>query len=105
MTCTSEYEDIEAGGAVLHEMDAERAAESGDRPALIEESTGQVVTYGTLASRIGRVAAGLTERGFGTGDVLALWAPNLPQWAGVALGAIAAGRTVMGSTQLTRSGS
>src|SRR5215216_198763 len=98
MTCTSEYEDIEAGGAVLHEMDAERAAESGDRPALIEESTGQVVTYGTLASRIGRVAAGLTERGFGTGDVLA-------QWAGVALGAIAAGRTVMGSTQLTRSGS
>ena len=40
------------------------------------------------------MAAGLAARGFRPGDVLALWAPNLPQWAGVALGAMAAGGTV-----------
>lgn len=91
-----EYEDIVAGGAALHKMVVERAAESGDRPALIDGPTGQVVTYETLASRIGRVAVGLSERGFGRGDVLALWAPNLPQCAGVALGAMAAGGTVTG---------
>lgn len=67
MAWTSEYEDIEAGGATLHEMVAGKAAESGDRPALIDGPTGQVVTYQTLASRIGRVAAGLSERGFGRG--------------------------------------
>jgi acyl-CoA synthetase (AMP-forming)/AMP-acid ligase II len=43
------------------------------------------------------VAAGLAARGFGPGDVLALWAPNLPPWAGVALGAMAAGGTVTGA--------
>jgi hypothetical protein len=36
--------------------------------------------------------------GFRPGDVLALWAPNLPQWAGVALGAMAAGGTVTGAS-------
>ncbi len=68
----------------------------GDRPALIDGQTGQTVTYAMLASRVERVAAGLAARGFGAGDVLALWAPNLPQWAGVALGAMAAGGTVTG---------
>jgi acyl-CoA synthetase (AMP-forming)/AMP-acid ligase II len=43
------------------------------------------------------VGAGLAARGFGPGDVLALWAPNLPPWAGVALGAMAAGGTVTGA--------
>ena len=41
---------------------------------------------------------GWPRGGFGPGDVLALWAPNLPQWAGVALGAMAAGGTVTGAS-------
>ena len=49
-----------------------------------------------LAERIGQVAAGLRARGFAPGDVLALWAPNVPPWAGVALGAMAAGGAVTG---------
>jgi acyl-CoA synthetase (AMP-forming)/AMP-acid ligase II len=57
-----------------------------------------VVSYRLLAERILGVAAGLAARGFGSGDVLALWAPNLPQWAGVTLGAMAAGGTVTGVT-------
>jgi len=70
---------------------------SGDRPALIDGPTGLTVTYDLLASRVDRVAAGLAARGFGPGDVLALWAPNLPPWAGSQLGAMAAGGTVTGA--------
>ena len=77
-------------------MISEAASGSGDRPALIDWSTGQTVTYATLTSRVERVVVGLAARGFEFGDVLALWAPNLPQWSGVALGAMAAGGAVSG---------
>lgn len=49
-----------------------------------------------LAERAGAVAALLAARGFGPGDVLAVWAPNIAPWLGVALGALAAGGTVTG---------
>jgi acyl-CoA synthetase (AMP-forming)/AMP-acid ligase II len=92
MVWTSDYQAVEVGGTILPGMVA-----TGAGPALVDGSTGQTVTYDLLASRIERVAAGLAARGFGPGDVLALWAPNLPQWAGVALGAMAAGGTVTGA--------
>jgi acyl-CoA synthetase (AMP-forming)/AMP-acid ligase II len=97
MLWASPYEAVEVGGATLHWMISETAAELGDKPALIDGLTGQTVTYATLASRVERVAAGLAARGFGVGDVLALWTPNLPQWSGVVLGAMAAGGTVTGA--------
>lgn len=84
MSWTSPYEAVEVGGTSLQRMIAGTTAESGDRPALIDGPTGWAVGYATLASRVERVAAGLAARGFGAGDVLALWAPNLPQWSGVA---------------------
>ncbi|MGZ4279447.1 MAG: AMP-binding protein [Solirubrobacteraceae bacterium] len=52
--------------------------------------------YAELAARIDRAAAGLAARGLRPGDVLALWAPNSPEWAIAALGAMAAGATVSG---------
>jgi len=61
--------------------------------ALIEGETGTEVP---LAQRVQHVAGVLAARGFGAGDVLALWAPNVPPWAGVALGAMAAGGAVTG---------
>ncbi|HSL01306.1 MAG TPA: AMP-binding protein [Rubrobacteraceae bacterium] len=96
MVWKSGYEAVEVGGTTLHRMIAEVAAELEDKPALIDGSTGLQVTYATLASRVERVAAGLAARNFGVGDVLALWAPNIPQWAGVALGAMAVGGVVTG---------
>jgi long-subunit acyl-CoA synthetase (AMP-forming) len=98
MSWASAYEAVEVGGVALHRMIAETAGDSGDRPALINGLTGQAVTYASLASRVERVSAGLAARGFGAGDVLALWAPNLPPWAGMALGAMAAGGTVTGAS-------
>ena len=40
---------------------------------------------------IGRCAAGLAGHGFKPGDVLLMFAPNLPEWPIAALGALAAG--------------
>jgi acyl-CoA synthetase (AMP-forming)/AMP-acid ligase II len=91
---TSPYPPVEAGATTLHRMVLDAAGRFGDRPALVDGPSGTVVSYRLLAERILGVAAGLAARGFGPGDTLALWAPNLPQWAGVALGAMAAGGTV-----------
>ena len=84
-------------GTTLHQLVLEAAARSGDRPALVDGPSGTAVGYRLLAERVRGVAAGLAARGFRPRDVLALWAPNLPQWAGVALGAMAAGGTVTGA--------
>lgn len=58
-----------------------RAAARGDRPALIEGPSGRTLTYGALAVQVRRAAAGLARRGFRKGDVLALYSPNLPEFA------------------------
>jgi acyl-CoA synthetase (AMP-forming)/AMP-acid ligase II len=64
-----------------------RARELAERPALVDGATGRTLTYGALADRDERVAAGLAERGFGRGDVLAINAPNCPEWPVPVLGA------------------
>jgi acyl-CoA synthetase (AMP-forming)/AMP-acid ligase II len=40
-----------------------------------------VQTYRQLAEGVARAAAGLEHRGFGRGDVLAIYCPNLPEYA------------------------
>ena len=96
MVWRSTYEPIETGDATLHESILATAAAMGDRVALVDGPSGAAVTYAALAARIERAAAGLAARGLGPGDVLALWAPNSPEWAIAALGAMAAGATVSG---------
>jgi acyl-CoA synthetase (AMP-forming)/AMP-acid ligase II len=63
------------------------------RGTLIDGDTGHAAP---LEARVRHVAAALAARGFAPGDVLALWAPNIPPWAGVAFGAMAAGGAVTG---------
>ncbi len=60
---------------------------------LIDGETGHAVP---LEARVTHVAGALAARGFRPGDVLAIWAPNIPPWAGVAFGAMAAGGAVTG---------
>jgi acyl-CoA synthetase (AMP-forming)/AMP-acid ligase II len=76
------------------------AGRSPDHPAIVDASSGAVVSYAALAGQIDRVAAGLARRGFAPGGVLALRAPNTPAWAAVALGAMAAGGAVTGVSPL-----
>jgi acyl-CoA synthetase (AMP-forming)/AMP-acid ligase II len=53
----------------------------GDKPALIDAPSGRAIAYGTLAPLVRRAATGLAARGFRQGDVMALYAPNLPEYA------------------------
>jgi acyl-CoA synthetase (AMP-forming)/AMP-acid ligase II len=98
MTHISPQPPIETGGITLPEL-VLSAARLGDpdRPAVVAAADGAPVSYRLLSDRIRAVAAGLAARGFGRGDVLALWMPNLPPWTGLALGAMAAGGTVTGA--------
>ena len=65
-----------------------RAAELGDKAAFIDGASGQVVTYAELDDRIRRQAGGWIESGLTKGDVLAVMAPNCPEY-GVAFHAVA----------------
>jgi acyl-CoA synthetase (AMP-forming)/AMP-acid ligase II len=59
----------------------EHAAARGDKPAIVEGPTGRTLTYAELVRAVGSVAAGLEARGLRAGDVLALCAPNVPEYA------------------------
>ena len=81
--------DVALTGYVLAQ--AERL---GDKPAIVDGATGDVLTYGALADRVHRLAGGLAAAGFGRGDVLALMAPNSPDYAIVFHAAAVAGGIV-----------
>ena len=72
------------------------AADRGDRPALIDGLTGRVTSYGQFAALVGRVAAGFAARGLRKGQVVAILAPNCPDWLITAYGAMTAGGVVTG---------
>jgi acyl-CoA synthetase (AMP-forming)/AMP-acid ligase II len=93
-------ETIEAGEATLHASVAATARAMGDRVALVDGPSGAAVTYSELARRIDAAAAGLAARGLRARDVLGIWAPNAPEWAIAALGAMALGATVTGVSPL-----
>lgn len=71
-----------------------RAAATPGKPALVDGQSGRAITYGDLAEAAARTAAGLAARGFGKGDVLAVWSPNVPEYAVAVLGAGLAGGIV-----------
>jgi acyl-CoA synthetase (AMP-forming)/AMP-acid ligase II len=90
----SQLPDVEVGGAAVHEFVLERAARMGDKPALVDAASGRALSYRELAAGVERVAAGLAARGFRPGEVLALYSPNLPEFALAAYGTMAAGGVV-----------
>jgi acyl-CoA synthetase (AMP-forming)/AMP-acid ligase II len=66
----------------------ESAAARGDKPAFIDGPTGRTLTYRAWVEAVNRAAAGLAARGLRKGDVLAIYSPNVPEYA-VALHAVA----------------
>jgi acyl-CoA synthetase (AMP-forming)/AMP-acid ligase II len=55
--------------------------EHRDRPALVDGLSGRTITFGALAEGIRQLAAGLSRRGIAKGDVVAIWSPNVPEYA------------------------
>ena len=101
---TSPYDPLPADPPLSLDLVAEAAARSGAGPALIDAADGTGIAHRTLPGRIARAASSLSTRGFGPGDVLALWAPNSPDWAVAALGAMAAGGAVTGISPVAADG-
>jgi 4-coumarate--CoA ligase len=91
---TSPLPDVDISDVPLASYVLAEAGELGDKPALIDGPTGRVLTYAQLDDQVRRLAGGLQARGFGIGDVLALMAPNLPEYAVVFLGVAMAGGTI-----------
>jgi len=86
--------DVEIPDLPLTEYVLAGGAGQPDKPALIDGASGRVMTYGELESAIRSLAGGLAAAGFGRGDVLALMAPNGPEYAVVFHGTAMAGGTV-----------
>jgi acyl-CoA synthetase (AMP-forming)/AMP-acid ligase II len=96
----SRLPDLEAGGATVPELVLRHADRLGGKPALVDAASGRIIGYRQLAAGVERVAAALAARGFSAGDVLALYSPNLPEYALAAYGAMAAGGAVTGANPL-----
>jgi acyl-CoA synthetase (AMP-forming)/AMP-acid ligase II len=77
----SPFPDVEIPDMSFTEFVLARAGEHHDKPAFIDASSGRTFTYGQMCASVHGLAAGLSERGFGKGDVFAHYAPNLPEYA------------------------
>jgi acyl-CoA synthetase (AMP-forming)/AMP-acid ligase II len=81
MIFRSPYVDTTIPEVPLTQFVLQRAAELGDKPALIDGPSGRTITHGQFAEVVRRVASSLARRGLGKGDVLAIFSPNLPEYA------------------------
>ncbi|MCB0141095.1 MAG: AMP-binding protein, partial [Caldilineaceae bacterium] len=88
MIFRSPYPDVQIPSLSVTDYVLQNAAQFGAKAALIDGPTGRTLTYAQLAGAIRLVAANLARRGFGKGDVLAIYSPNLPEYA-VAFHAVA----------------
>ena len=68
-----------------------RAKELGEKPALIDGSSGRALSYAQLGTSVRSFAAGLSSRGFAKGDTFAIYMPNAPEYAVAFHGVVAAG--------------
>ena len=72
----------------------EGLANDPDRVVLIDGPSGAGMTGAGLQGRVQRLAGGLTAAGFGAGHVVAILAPNMPDFATVFHGVAYAGGTI-----------
>jgi 4-coumarate--CoA ligase len=79
----SRFPDVAIPDTTITELVLAGLQGRGDAPALIDGPTGRVLSAGALAATIERLAGGLAARGVGPGGVVALLAPNCPEFVAV----------------------
>jgi acyl-CoA synthetase (AMP-forming)/AMP-acid ligase II len=84
-------QEVEIPDVPISDFVLEGAADRGDKPALIDGPSGRTITYAELAQGVRALASGLAARGFSKGDVLAVFMPNVPEYAVAFHGAATAG--------------
>jgi acyl-CoA synthetase (AMP-forming)/AMP-acid ligase II len=83
----SPHPDITVPAVSLTDFVLGSARARPQHPALVDGITGRTITYGELREQVRCTAAGLAAMGIRKGDVVALCAPNSPEFA-VALHAV-----------------
>ena len=91
MIYKSPFPDVDVPSVSLQDYLFEHADHWPDKPALIDGPTDRTLTYAQLRTAITRTATGLVARGFGKGDVLAIYSPNIPEYAVAFIGVATAG--------------
>jgi acyl-CoA synthetase (AMP-forming)/AMP-acid ligase II len=81
MIFRSPYPNVSIPEMSVPEFVLRGASTRGDKPALVDGASGQTITYAQLAESVRRMAASLSARGFGKGDVFAIFSPNVPEYA------------------------
>lgn len=81
MIFRSPYPEVSIPSTPLTPFVLRKAERLGDKAAIIDGASGQAISYGQLNDRIRRAAAGLARLGFRKGDVLAIYSPNVPEYA------------------------
>jgi acyl-CoA synthetase (AMP-forming)/AMP-acid ligase II len=89
MIFTSPYPDVDIPSMALTDFVLEHSARHGEKPALIDGPSGRTYSHAEAARAIRAAAGGLAARGIVKGDVVALYAPNVPEYA-IAFHAVAA---------------
>lgn len=90
MTFRSPLPDVSIPDCSVYEYVFGDTGAEDSRIALIDGLTGAQTTLGELRSQIDATAAGLAERGFGIGDVAAVFLPNCSAFAVVLHGILRA---------------
>jgi acyl-CoA synthetase (AMP-forming)/AMP-acid ligase II len=81
MIFRSPYPDVSIPEVSLTDFVFQRAEQMADRAAIIDGTTGRAISYGELIRAIRRAAAGLAARGLKKGEVMAIFSPNVPEYA------------------------
>ncbi len=90
---TSPYPDVEIPDVPITEYVLRKADELAGEQAIADVGSGRGYTFGELKGMVHALAGGLQARGFGPGKVVAIMAPNLPEYAVVFHGVAVCGAT------------
>ena len=81
MTFTSPLPPVSLPTSPLTPYTLERAGQLAGKTAFIDGATGRTMTYGEFEDAVRRQAGGWLESGLAKGEVVALMAPNCPEYA------------------------
>ena len=81
MIFSSPHEAVTIPETSLAEYVLQHAHELGNKPALIDGSSGRTITYKELVPTVRKLATGLASHGFDRGDVLSIYSLNSPEYA------------------------
>ncbi|CAI7774445.1 unnamed protein product [Closterium sp. NIES-53] len=92
--CPDEAGVTVPNGVLLPEFALENASRWADRRAFVDGVTGRALTFAQVDELVYNVAAGIIDLGIRPGESVLLLLPNMPEYAVLFLGIIAAGAVV-----------